>query len=326
MLPLFCCQQIFPRLLRGTRHSAVRCYAGPMLYTFEQRIHTLAKIAVTGDQKVGFQLENIVFTYWDRDFWHDFWLATTQVDAENVHQAFRIFRTAMRPIITRVSLISQCHIESVFQPYLILKQGADIAFFRHSRGADPVGLMFMDEHLKALKELRANAEISQEFYSYWCDVVNATGYTPKLVLLFSALEALVKKANGKKDWDKLKSVLGQDLCDEIFLPITGLRHRLTHGEYLNAGDTQKNYVHIVHSKVIEYFNRSVFREQLLQENVVNPQRHPLLNKEEIGIFVKPSVPGAKLALRDVLDDFEKNGINGLQEYEPITDKAVAESY
>jgi hypothetical protein len=64
----------------------------------------------------------------------------------------------------------------------------------------------------------------------------------------------------------------------------------------------------------------VFGAALLQEEVVNPQRHVQLNKEEVRVFVKSSAPGAKLLLYDVLDDFEKNGINSLQKYEVICDK------
>lgn len=156
--------------------------------------------------------------------------------------------------------------------------------------------------------------------------MNATGYTPKLGLMFCALEALVKKASGKKDWDKLNAILGKDLCDEIFLPKTGLRHRLTHGEYFDEGDGKKNYVHIIHSKIIQYFNSSVLGQTLLQEDVVAPQRHVFLNKEEIGVFIKPYYEGAKLVLRDGLDDFEKNGIYQLKKYQPIADKALEASY
>jgi len=59
------------------------------------------------------------------------------------------------------------------------------------------------------------------------------------------------------------SILGEDLNKELFARHTGLRHRLTHGEYFEESDTKKNYIDIVHSNIIEHFNQSVLRRSAL---------------------------------------------------------------
>lgn len=108
--------------------------------------------------------------------------------------------------------------------------------------------------------------------------------------------------------------------------MTGLRHRLAHGEYFNAADPGKNYVHIIHGKIMVYFNKSVFKDQLLEENVINPQRHFFGNKEEVRVFIKASSAEAGLRLKDVLNDFEQNGLYKLTKYETVFDETLQASY
>jgi len=99
-----------------------------------------------------------------------------------------------------------------------------------------------------------------------------------------------------------------------------LRNRLVHGDYLPASD--KDYVSIIHNKLIYYFNQRYSWSPKISENVVNPQRHYFGNFEYwFGFLI--SRQGA-LDFRDVLNDFEKNGINGLRRHSIIYDDAVAE--
>jgi hypothetical protein len=82
---------------------------------------------------------------------------------------------------------------------------------------------------------------------------------------FSAIEALVKIRNGsnpgQKDWSKLERILGVGLKTEIWGergdPTNALRHRLVHGEYFNPQDSTKNYLELMHKKIIAYFNEAV---------------------------------------------------------------------
>ena len=152
------------------------------------------------------------------------------------------------------------------------------------------------------------------------------GYTPKLVLMFSAIEALAKTDGGNKDWKKLEEILGKDLLNEVYKRNDGLRHRLAHGEYFNSIDPGRNYVHIIHGKVMAYFNRSILGDSLLEEGTVDPQRHFFGNKEEVRSFIKPKTTRAKLVLKDVLHDFDQNGIYELTQYEPVFDKVLEFGY
>ena len=59
--------------------------------------------------------------------------------------------------------------------------------------------MFVEPHLAALKRLLVDSSIPEEFYYYWNDVVNAIGYTPKLLLMCSAIECLTRTGRRRKD-------------------------------------------------------------------------------------------------------------------------------
>lgn len=70
--------------------------------------------------------------------------------------------------------------------------------------------MFVQDHQEALGRLLADDSISEEFYYYWNDVVNAVGYTPKLLLMCAALECLTRTGHGEKDFVKLERILGKE--------------------------------------------------------------------------------------------------------------------
>jgi hypothetical protein len=175
-----------------------------------------------------------------------------------------------------------------------------------------------------LQTLFANTAIPDEFYKYWNDAVNTIGYSPKLLLMFSALEALVKKPNGKKDWALLESILGTDLKDKIFTPRTGLRHRLTHGEYFNPTDTSDDYVRVIHKKVVEYFN-GLLGSDVISIDTIDPQRHFFGNKMVGKFFLRPKEAETELRLRDVVADFEAND-HYATKYDYVHDDNLTKNY
>ena len=230
-------------------------------YKIEQKILTLAHCAVMEkkDDPASFEVDDTKFSHWDynyRDGWlTDAWLAVATIEAGNYHKAFAEFIKKLARLVPRISLISQSYIEYLSEPFIIHKIGSDTTFFRYTYDTGAVGLMFMEGERKALKILLDNKVIPEAFYYYWNDAVNATGYSAKLLLMFSAIEALVKK-NGQKDWNLISEMLGADLVKELFgtkeQSNTGLRHRLVHGEYFGNQDNGKNYLELVHNKVIKY--------------------------------------------------------------------------
>lgn len=295
-----------------------------MIYKIEQRIFTLIDNAVIneGTFTASFETGSTKFSHWDfsysRGWPSDLWLVEDLIEAGSLLEAVRSFGKTLVRVVPRISFIGQSYIEFLTEPYLVLKSGSNAAYFRYTKSRGATGLMFANKDLAALRRLLEEKTVPEEFFYYWNDAVNATGYTPKLLLMFSAIEALAKTAKGKKDWDMIREILGEDLTTALFGVIgnssTGLRHRLTHGEYLSAEDSGKNYLELIHKRVIGYFNQQILKEDLISTDVVAPQRHPWGNKEGGQWFIR-SKSGAPLALKDVVADFDKNDISHLEHYE-----------
>ncbi len=169
------------------------------------------------------------------------------------------------------------------QPYFVLRSDCSCGVFRWTKPHGPVGLMFEENERWALEVLLENSEVPDAFYQYWKDATNTTGYSSKLLLMLSAIEALCKKnSSGTKysiDFIKLEQILGKDLKEDLWgtkedKGKRALRHRLVHGEYFEKLDHLTNYVNHLHSKIIAYFNGSILKNAVIHEGVVNPQRHP----------------------------------------------------
>lgn len=304
-------------------------------YKIEHKILTLAHCAVMDKEKkpASFEMEGIWFEHWDfnyRDGWKaDAWIAVAEIEAGNFVDAINSFRSKLSKLIPRISLICQSYIEFVREPFIVHEITRDIAFFEYRKDVGSVGLMFMEKEQEALSELLKHPEIPEHFYYYWNDAVNAAGYSAKLLLMFSAIEALVKK-NGQKDWGLINNILGDELVRELFgtkeQSNTGLRHRLVHGEYFGSQDSDKDYLDLIHKKVVSYFNTNVLSKPLIQENVVHPQRHFFGNKRG-GRYVIKRKDGLKVfSLKELLCDFKEDGFCTPEKYEHVYDGDLVKSY
>jgi hypothetical protein len=305
-----------------------------MRYRVEQRIQTLAHNAVMKDGRMeaAFSVGPIRYAHWDfeqREAWSsDYWLAEATIDADDYKSAFRIFRQELNRVVPRVALIGQAYTDFLYQPMLIVREGAQVGFLRFFRRKSKVGLMFVQDHQEALGRLLADDSIPEEFYYYWNDVVNAVGYTPKILLMCAALECLTRTRHGEKDFEKLERILGKELKEELWgtkgASSGALRHRLSHGEYLSADDSGKNYVELIHKKVMAYFNEHILKAPLLSLDIVSPQRHFVGSHEGGSWFIKSKTSG-QLSLKAILMDFETNDIN-LKEHVFVYDEPVTASY
>ncbi|MFA5022805.1 MAG: hypothetical protein WC385_01540 [Candidatus Paceibacterota bacterium] len=300
-----------------------------MRYLIEHWIETLATNAVkTGDGRLdSFSRDEIVFSHSEfnfRDGWigHN-WIASGTIDADDHITAINSFRGKLIKIIPKIALISQCYIDFISQSFLVIKEDRELAFFRYVNNIEPTPLMFMENELKALDILLENGDIPEEFYYRWNDLVNSYGYTSKLLNIISAIESLTKKPNGEKDWEKRKLILGEDLVTHLWGP-SGLRHRLSHGDYY-IKDDDKNYLDLIHQKIISYFNDYVLKEKLLATDIIKPQRHFFGNKEEGRWFIKPK-QGNQINIKDVLKDFNENGIHDIKNYEYEWDKEITGAF
>lgn len=309
-----------------------------MRHQLEQRIHTLAENVIdTATVGVtGYSAEGVQFSPWKIDpsdgYWtHHYWIAKGEIDANDFRNAWRLFWSKLARIVPRISLVSQCYAEYLTQPILILRKDFDTAFLQDTVDREGGRLMFMDQQHKALNLLLTDSQIPHEFFLYWNDATNSSGYASKLVLMFSAVEALVKietgRHEGKNDFAKLERILGPELKKDLWGTkeenTNALRHRLIHGEYFHLKDGQKNYLVLMHKRIIAYLNEVIFKEKLIAENVVNPQRHPHGNYGVLQSFIRP-VEGAKLALAQVIADMVSNG--NFTQYEWVVDNQLRSNY
>ncbi|HET9721631.1 MAG TPA: hypothetical protein VFP32_01200 [Candidatus Saccharimonadales bacterium] len=301
-----------------------------MKYRIQQQIETLAENAVgMMNEQPSFEANGITFTHWDfnhRDGWFvDAWQAEANIEASDYKKAFAEFGKLLTPVIPRIAFVSQCYTEARMQPILIVKHGSDIGLFSDFFASDPVGLMFMDEEKSALDKLLADNSIDNAFFFYWNDAVNTAGHTAKLLVLFSAIEALAKKPNSEKDWVLIENILGKELKDEVFKPTTGLRHRLIHGDYFSPKDS-KNYVDVIHKKVMVYFNDHILGAKLLGEDVTHPQRHFFGNKMHGARFISPKDSSISFNLRTALDDANSSEDRRLDKFDWVTDDKLTSAY
>lgn len=292
-----------------------------MTYLCQRKIRTLA------DNYVGISNGLPKFTHNGVDYVHwDFtypdgaigneWLATYELEIDSLDKAHKAFRAKLLDAVPKIALISQCYTEFLQQPFMIRNLDKDYAYFFNIFDSTPVSLHFDDDSLKALRKLD-EVPISREFLAYWNDATNTTGASPKMLLLFSAIEALCKKKNGKLDKSKRLELLGEELDVKFFESgDRGLRHRLVHGEYFQQSDFDKNYIELIHGKIIGYFNDRILKEELITTDVVNPQRHFDDNKLQGAYFIRNVEDSSSLFLREVLDDYdtEEHKFKGKYEY------------
>ena len=192
-----------------------------MQYRLEQRIHTLAQnlVGIDISYKTGFTSEQVSFSPWlqePSDDWgtHPYWLATFEVDATDYISAWRLFLKNLVPLVSRIALVSQCYTQQFGQPILIERRDLKVAFVWWVLDqARPAGLMFREDEKKVLDLLLNRPDIPKAFFYYWRDAVNTQGYSSRLLLMLSAVEALTgityavtEKGLTKKpitnDWNK----------------------------------------------------------------------------------------------------------------------------
>lgn len=304
-------------------------------YKIEQKILTVSKCAVMSRKynPSSFVVDDVEFYHWEfnhsQGWLKDAWIASSVIESSNFREAFGELNKKLSKLIPKIALISQSYIEYISEPFIIHKIDSEEVFFRYVKDMDSIGLMFMEEHERALNILLSKEDINEAFYYYWNDAVNTTGYSAKLLLMFSAIEALVKK-DGKKNWKLINKILGEDLVKKLFgtptEPNSGLRHRLVHGEYFNSIDNSDNYLDQIHKKVVEYFNNEIFFEELINNDVVSPQRHFFGNKEEANMFIRPINPNIVVSLKDVLEDFSDSKLNKVRKYEGVYNQELNNTY
>lgn len=289
-----------------------------MRYRFEHQIETLAHNGVGINQ--GFQVNGLHFSHWEfdgpRGWIGDAWLVEANIEANCYKDAAENYWSCLRKTVPRIAFVSQCSADYPSQSWLVVREDLNVAFLRYTEPTSGVGLMFDEESLEALKALLVDKRIPDEFFYYWSDAVNTVGYSAKLLLMFSALEALVADKPKEEKYKEYEKIFGEEHKKELF-GVRGesddaLRNRLVHGEYFEERHFSKNYVDVIHKKVIAYFNDHIFKKTLISPDIVNPQRHMIGNRAGYRIFIRPR-NGQPITLKSVLvkkhsegDEFDTN--------------------
>ncbi|MDX1950469.1 MAG: hypothetical protein SFT90_08270 [Rickettsiales bacterium] len=287
-------------------------------YAFECKINTLA--SCVGKMPLNpnsFEFEGIKFAHWEFNFAEGWkpggWLVTGKTQAGTFHEARIELWHKLNDLIPKIAMISQCYTEYLQEPFIIHRLDTDVALFYYSKATSGVPLHFDEQSQEALA-LLANKKLSNEFYYYWNDMLNSTGYPAKLLLICSALEAL-GKALGRDKKEFRIEILGDDLSNKVFEPHNGIRHRLTHGEYFSEKDSE-NYLNQIYEKITQYFNDKILEKHLIR-NVVNPQRHPWGNKKAEDYYLQKK-PENLFSLREMLDAFDRDFEGSIKNFKVLS--------
>ena len=288
-------------------------------YTIEQRIHTLAKnfVGIESGSEDKFEADGVTFQRWSQDMsetWKNpYWTATAEIDGASFLVAWQSLWDRLSKSVPRICTVSQCYTEFLGQPLFIVRADLNLAFGRWTFQRGDNGLMFWAAQLKAFNLLMDDPRIPDEFFWYWSDATNSTGYASKLMLMLSAVETLVNEPaiNGRpqKDYTKLEAILGPELKKEFWGEkgdsFDALRHRLAHGRYFAPRNAKKDYMNLLHQKVIAYLNDTILGEKLITEDITQPQRHPTESRDESHFYLRART-NAPLTLRSVAIDLDKS--------------------
>ena len=300
------------------------------IYRIQHRIRVLLSnnanvSAESSDEYHSFTVDGVTFKSWEQDFREKWragaWLVEASMDADSLDDAFRQYVIAMSRIVPRIAFVGQAYINDRNGLIFIKREDKDFGWLRSIVSSEAVSLSFMDEEKQALDLLLAEKSIPDTFYYYWNDAVNTTSYTGKLLLLFGAIDSLAIRGQRRA---KRNEILGEALATEIYNDDTGLRNRLTHGEYLNETDG-KNYVELVHKQVLEYFNKTVLNMDILELDIVQPQRHFDENYEGARLFIAQKSDEYPLDIYAIAKDIWAHG--GIpEEYEILYGNEHISSY
>lgn len=289
-------------------------------YFIEQKIKTLSHLAVGLDQDFTpkMNIDNYIFhqEFDVREAWKgNAWFVKKEIKANSGVQALNQFRSQLDKIVQKIGFVSQCYMDFYREPFLIYKFESNpekIFFYKHIQERDPVGLQFDEQELgayEAIKEFKY-----PEAFRFLQESRNTIGYIPRLLLLFSALEAMCGKveyenSNGKVyityNKDEMKKILGDVLYNEVYGE-NGIRHKLNHGEMVESA-FGRDYSEEIYKSIISYFNMN-FNAQI-EESVVSPQRNFYDNREFLNLWLKPE-ESFNINLKSCIDGFNETDVRG----------------
>lgn len=80
---------------------------------------------------------------------------------------------------------------------------------------------------------------------------------------------------------------------------------------------------LLHRRIVAYFNEVIFKEKLIDENVINPLRHPFGNRGLGQSFLRAE-ENAKFTLTRVIADMDSN--YNFKHYQRVVDQQLWNNY
>ena len=186
--------------------------------------------------------------------------------------------------------------------------------FRYIEDQKGVPLHFSENEIDAYDKL---LKISNNTFRYLQECQNCYGYIPKLMLLFSALEALCGReekvdSNSNRVYftynhQIMKDILDNSLYNKIY-GSNGLRHKLQHGDSMDF-IFDADYSEIIYKKIIKYLNK--IYDIKISETVVSPQRNFHGNYRYMDLWLK-FVDGPEPNLRNCLEKYNNFSVGGCE--------------
>ena len=222
-------------------------------YTIHHRIDTLLHLDKS------FTFKNVSFSQWDIEVpgqEQTGWLATKNIDAENINEAHKEFFRHFVPLVDLISVAGQAHTSIDHQPFAITKENQEI-FYGAYFMPNIVPLVFGDDEIKSLKKLNHYNPRGNPFSALSEAIRATTGFT-RLAMLAAALEGFAGElTKNKTDLDYVKSNILKDekLYEGIFKQGEGIRHIVLHGKPFpekGLGDTPYNAQ--LFDRIIDFLN------------------------------------------------------------------------
>lgn len=225
-------------------------------YVIHHKIDTLLELWDPFDHD-GFHFEA-----WHRDLAAgrtNGWLATKQIEADTVEDAFRQFSERFFKLVDRIAFVGQCHTMAVLESLLITKTDDTRFLWRWAKKRKPVPLHFKEREIQSLSVLERYEE-NGDVFRYLGEATNTASFYPRLAMLVSALEAMapvIEERGGKradKNYIATQILRDEELCKKLFQYGDGIRNQILHGRavdmQLHGGE---NYNEAIYQAVVEYF-------------------------------------------------------------------------
>lgn len=251
-----------------------------------------------------YEIENWQYSIWKWATWNS-WIVKKEVENINIDWAINKFRNDFKEISYKISLISQCYFDFLWEWFLILKQNNNEKrrlLLRFFNDIPPIWLTFTKDVYNSFIKLHNVDNLKwNQFFVYMNELNITVWYYAKLWILCSALESLSWKVEKQNNWkpyftydiNKMKLILWWKLYDKVFWN-NWLRHKIQHWDSIDKFYWD-NYVDILYKKILEYLNLTY--DLWINLNIVNPQRHFFWNREYTQVYLEPKSSEIEIDIR-----------------------------